>query len=169
MLDDYIETYGVETKKVMEEMPGMRDMITSPDGHIYSLPTINDCLHNQYRTRAWINTQWLDAVGMDMPKTPEEFEAVLQAFKDKDPNGNGVADEIPMLGNNLPKNNIVTYLMNAFIYMHGSDIQDPSTLYLYMEDGKIQFAPDKDAYREGLAWINSLIDKGLLEDRKSVV
>ena len=23
MLDDYIETYGVETKKVMEEMPGM--------------------------------------------------------------------------------------------------------------------------------------------------
>ena len=163
MLDDYIETYGVETKKVMEEMPGMRDMITSPDGHIYSLPTINDCLHNQYRNRAWINTQWLDAVGMDMPKTIEEFEAVLQAFKDKDPNGNGVADEIPMLGNNLPKNNIVTYLMNAFIYMHGSDIQDPSTLYLYMEDGKIQFAPDKDAYREGLAWINSLIDKGLLD------
>lgn len=164
MLDDYIDQYSVEFKKMVEEDPSIKEMITSPDGHIYSLPTINDCLHNQYRTRAWINQDWLDAVGMDMPKTTDEFEAVLQAFKDKDPNGNGIADEIPMLGNQLPKNNIVNYLMNAFIYMHGSDIQDPSTLYLYLDDdGKIQFTPDKEAYKEGLAWIHSLIEKGLID------
>ena len=29
-----------------------------------------------------------------MPTTPEEFEAVLEAFKTRDPNGNGKADEI---------------------------------------------------------------------------
>ncbi len=163
-LDDYIEKYGVEFKKMEQEADGVRDMITSTDGHIYSLPTINDCLHNQYRTRAWINTEWLDAVGMDMPKTTEEFEAVLQAFKDQDPNGNGIADEIPMLGNREKKNNVVTWLMNAFIYMQGADNQDPSTLYLYLDDdGKIQFSPDKDAYRDGLAWINGLVEKGLLD------
>lgn len=99
-----------------------------------------------------------------MPKTTEEFEAVLQAFKDKDPNGNGIADEIPMLGNSSAKNNIVNWLMNAFIYMHSSDLQDTSTLYLYMgENGKIEFTPDKEAYKEGLKWISSLVEKGLID------
>lgn len=163
MLDNYIEEYGYNFKQVMEKNPLVKDMITSPDGHIYALPTINDCLHNQYRTRAWINQEWLDAVGMKMPTTTDEFEAVLQAFKDQDPNGNGVADEIAMMGNSLPKNNIVTYLMNAFIYMNASDIQDASTMYLYMEDGKLQFSPNKEAYKEGLKWIHSLVAKGLID------
>ena len=148
----------------MEENELVKGMITSPDGHIYSLPTINDCLHNQYRTRAWINQEWLDAVGMEMPKTTDELEAVLQAFKDKDPNGNGVADEIALMGNSLPKNSIVVYLMNAFIYMNASDLQDPSTMYLYLdEEGKLQFTPDKEAYKEGLKWIHSLVEKDLID------
>ncbi|MDO5417392.1 MAG: extracellular solute-binding protein [Lachnospiraceae bacterium] len=164
MLDDYIEKYGVEFKKILAETPEIKEHITSPDGHIYSLPSFNDCLHNQYRTRAWINTEWLDAVGMEMPTTTEEFEAVLQAFKDQDPNGNGIADEIPMLANSSQKNNIVNYLMNAFIYMNGSDVQDPSTYYLYLdENDKIQFTPDKEQYKEGLKWINSLVEKGLID------
>lgn len=163
MLDNYIEEYGVEIKRMMAENELIKDSITATDGHIYNLPLINDCLHNQYRTRAWINRDWLDAVGMEMPATTEEFEAVLQAFKDQDPNGNGIADEIPMLGNNLPKNNIITYLMNAFIIMNGSDIQDPTTMYLYMNQGKIDFTPDKEAYRDGLKWINSLVEKGLID------
>lgn len=164
-LDDYIEKYGVETKKIMEEHDQLRDMITSPDGHIYALPYINEALHNQYRTRGWINQDWLKAVGMEMPKTTEEFEAVLQAFKDKDPNGNGIADEIPMLGNSSRKNGIVNYLMNAFIYMHDMDSNDPSsTSYLYLDDDKkVQFSPEKEEYKEGLLWIKSLIKKGLID------
>lgn len=164
-LDDYIEKYGVETKKIMEEHDQLKDMITSPDGHIYALPYINEALHNQYRTRGWINQDWLKAVGMEMPKTTEEFEAVLQAFKDKDPNGNGIADEIPMLGNSSKKNGIVNYLMNAFIYMHDMDSNDPSsTSYLYLDDDKkVQFSPEKDEYKEGLLWIKSLIKKGLID------
>ena len=164
-LDDYIEKYGVETKKIMEEHDQLKDIITSPDGHIYALPYINEALHNQYRTRGWINQDWLKAVGMEMPKTTEEFEVVLQAFKDKDPNGNGIADEIPMLGNSSRKNGIVNYLMNAFIYMHDMDSNDPSsTSYLYLDDDKkVQFSPEKEEYKEGLLWIKSLIKKGLID------
>ena len=33
---------------------------------------------------------------MEIPKTVEELEAVLRAFKGVDFNGNGEADEIPM-------------------------------------------------------------------------
>lgn len=163
-LDDYIEKYGVEIKKVMEQNDLVEEMITFPDGHIYSLPEVNECRQNSYRIRSWINTEWLDALGLDMPRTTEEFEAVLQAFKDGDPNGNGIADEIPLLGDNLLKNSVVPWLMNAFIYMNASDLQDESTLYLYMDENeKIQFAPNKEKYKEGLKWIHGLVEKGLLD------
>ena len=33
-----------------------------------------------------------------MPTNPDELYEVLKAFKEQDPNGNGEADEIPMIG-----------------------------------------------------------------------
>ena len=52
-----------------------------------------------------------------MPTTTEEFYEVLKAFKTQDPNGNGKADEIPLIGskdgwNQRPQD----FLMNAFVY-----------------------------------------------------
>lgn len=43
-----------------------------------------------------INVEWLEKLGLDMPTTTEELKEVLIAFKTKDPNGNGKADEIPL-------------------------------------------------------------------------
>jgi putative aldouronate transport system substrate-binding protein len=43
-----------------------------------------------------VNKQWLDKLGLEVPKTLADLKEVLIAFRDKDPNGNGVADEIPM-------------------------------------------------------------------------
>lgn len=45
-----------------------------------------------------INQEWLKTLGMSMPENFEEFVEVLKAFRDKDPNGNGISDEIPMVG-----------------------------------------------------------------------
>jgi ABC-type glycerol-3-phosphate transport system substrate-binding protein len=43
-----------------------------------------------------INTEWLAKTGKSMPKTVDEFTAVLRAFRDAgDLNGNGKDDEIP--------------------------------------------------------------------------
>ena len=42
-----------------------------------------------------INTTWLERLGLEMPETLEEFANVLRAFRDQDPNGNGIQDEIP--------------------------------------------------------------------------
>ena len=32
--------------------------------------------------------------------------------------------------------------------------------WLYLEDGEVKFAPDKEAYREGLRYVKSLYDEG---------
>ncbi|AET59366.1 sugar ABC transporter periplasmic protein [Paenibacillus terrae HPL-003] len=42
----------------------------------------------------WINVEWLNKLGLSMPTTTKELKQVLIAFKTKDPNGNGQADEI---------------------------------------------------------------------------
>lgn len=36
-----------------------------------------------------INVEWLEALNLEMPKTPDEFVNVLKEFVTKDPNGNG--------------------------------------------------------------------------------
>ena len=38
----------------------------------------------------------LDALGLEMPQTVDEYYETLVAFRDKDPNGNGEQDEIPL-------------------------------------------------------------------------
>lgn len=46
----------------------------------------------------WIYKPWLEKLNLSEPKTLDEFYNVLKAFKEKDPNGNGLADEIPFIG-----------------------------------------------------------------------
>ena len=58
------------------------------DGKLYCLPAVdnpNDC-------GPMIRKDWLDNLGLDIPKTPEELAAVLKAFTFDDPDGNGVDD-----------------------------------------------------------------------------
>lgn len=43
-----------------------------------------------------INKVWLDKLGLEVPTTLAELKEVLIAFRDGDPNGNGIQDEIPM-------------------------------------------------------------------------
>ena len=46
----------------------------------------------------YINNNWLTKLGLPIPKTVDELQTTLKAFKTQDPNGNGQADEIPALG-----------------------------------------------------------------------
>lgn len=63
-------------------------------GHIYWVPSFNDF----EKESGLIRKDWLDKLGLQMPKTQADFVNVLEAFRDKDPNGNGKADEIPTSG-----------------------------------------------------------------------
>ena len=140
------------------QKPYIRPAITTPDGNIYSLPDFSECYHCSVAQKAWINTEWLDALGLDMPATTAELETVLEAFKTGDPNGNGKQDEIPWTGIGTPwwHGYIYDYLMGAFIYNDGER-------FLTMEDGKVGFAADKPEWREGLRYMARLFQKGLLD------
>lgn len=156
-LNDYLDTVSVGYKQAFEEIDGLKEYITTPDGNIYSLPNIDGSLHVQYNMKLWINTQWLDNLGLDMPTTTEEFYEVMKAFKEKDANGNGDPnEEIPLstvtsgAGTQLDG-----FLMNPFQLTS-------ETNKLYVDNGKVTFAPAQEGYKEGLKYLNQLYAEGLL-------
>src|SRR5690606_22113118 len=111
----------------------------------------------------WINTEWLDNLGLEMPTTPDEFFDVMSAFKNDDPNGNGIADEIPITGS--AQWSIVPYIMNAFISNSfntgaGANSQPVS---LGLDGDTVQMQTTQEGWREGLKFLNKLWEADLID------
>lgn len=156
-LNDLIDEYCVELPRLFEEIEWLRPLITSPDGNIYALPQINECYHCTMAQKLWIHQPWLDALGLPMPTTTAEFEATLLAFKNDDPNANGIADEIPLSGANTGWNTgVLENLMNAFIY------NEPVSR-AQVVNGNVDFVADNEEFKDGLTWLASLYEQGLID------
>jgi putative aldouronate transport system substrate-binding protein len=165
-LNDLIEEYGYWTKKAFyEERPHLLSLITSPDGNIYGLPDINECFHCFLSQKMWIYKPWLDAVGMDVPTTTEEFYQVLKAFKEQDPNGNGIADEVPFSAQVWDggwHQTVEEFIMQSFVYY--DRVSPRNQHFLFLDDeGKIQAAYAQPGYAEGLKYLNRLYSEGLID------
>ncbi len=139
------------------------NQLRSLDGSIYAMPTYDYKPTNVYCNRAYINQDWLDTLGLSQPTTLDELTEVLIAFRDKDPNGNGQRDEVPMSGMYSYTSNScsLNWLQSLFIY---NDLTANRYLPLSETDGKIDVAYDKEAYREFLKYVNMLISENLLDE-----
>jgi putative aldouronate transport system substrate-binding protein len=165
-LNDLIAENASRATKLMEVQPVVREVITSPDGNIYAMPGFGECYHCTMNQKLWLYQPWLDALGLEIPTTTDELEAVLTAFKEQDPNGNGQADEIPLSGMiGEPNTQLPAYLMNAFIYypgpMVGENEQQPRNLIVV--DGVVTAVYATPAWREGLRYLNRLYAAGLID------
>ena len=57
---------------------------------LYGIPSGNaERIPSQF---LWIRKDWLDKLGLDVPKTLDDVVEVARAFKNDDPDGNGVDD-----------------------------------------------------------------------------
>lgn len=107
-LSDYFDTTMPNTKKAIENNPSLKSAVTSPDGKVYFLPSVD-----QPPKMGWLIRQdWLDKLQLKVPETMDEFYNVLVAFRDLDPNGNNKKDEVPAAFNYL--NYVWFYLMHAY-------------------------------------------------------
>ncbi|MFC4809777.1 extracellular solute-binding protein [Paenibacillus sp. GCM10023250] len=156
-LNDLIDQYAPHIKAAFAQNDALRELNTAPDGNIYGLVSYSECFHCSYPNKLWLNRKWLDKLGLPMPKTTADFKRVLEAFKNGDPNGNGAADEIPLSGSTEDFGvHIVPFLMNGFIYDDDRD-------YLMLKNGRVDTAANKPEWREGLAYIKSLYEEGLID------
>ncbi|NOU65614.1 extracellular solute-binding protein [Paenibacillus sp. LMG 31461] len=90
-LNDYIDKYGPNLKKAISQAAW--DEVTT-GGKIMAIP--EGQLGNNV---LYVRKDWMDKVGIATPpQTPDELLTMLRAFRDKDPNGNGKKDEMPISG-----------------------------------------------------------------------
>lgn len=155
-MNDLIDKSGTNVKNAFAQYPLAKEVVTAPDGKIYSLPEINDCYHCAFAQKLWIYKPWLDKLGLKMPTTTDELYQVLKAFKEKDPNGNGQADEVPLSSDKDGWNSHYDlYFMNAFLL-------NPDN-HLVVNDNKIQATYSQTEWREGLRFLNKMYKDGLID------
>ena len=158
-LTDMIYKYCPNIVEMLEADPRIKGAITAPnDGQIYCLPTNKDNPSDSVSGILWVNPDWLEKLGLSVPTTTDEFVAMLRAFKTQDPNGNGIADEIPLAIQQSEQTRWMYYLMGSFGAVDNAD-------HVYSKDGKtVTFGPTEPGYLEGLRWLHDLYAEGLIND-----
>lgn len=163
-LNDYIndaELMPNFNNRVLAESPSTEGFVASPDGNIYCLPRYVGRDENYIEGKFFINSEWLEAVGKEVPTTLAELEEVLIAFRDQDPNGNGKKDEIPFL---LASGSIDAFShFEAFMGTHGIATKDNvNDNYVFVEDGVVNFAPTTQNYKDAIKVLQKWYDEGLI-------
>lgn len=154
-LEDLIDKYAPNIKKIFEQYPEYKKELTAPDGHIYSLPSI-DAAYPDSRDALFINKKWLDQLGLDIPTTTDEFYNVLKAFKENDMNNNGKADEIPFSYNHHQNEGIYSFF-GAFGL---TDVVD----HIVMRGDTVLYSAVQPEYKEAITYFNKLYSEGLIDE-----
>jgi putative aldouronate transport system substrate-binding protein len=157
-MENLINQYAPNIKDLFEKRPDVRRLVTSPSGHINILPRIQELAHRVNPDNMFINKTWLDKLGLQVPNTTEEFANVLRAFRDRDPNGNGRRDEIPLsfVGNNLGSQFDIASLFAGF------GMYD-NNLHLMVRNGRVYFTANTPEFRNALVYFNQLYSEGLID------
>jgi len=122
------------------------------DGKLYGFaPTRgNGCV-------TYVKKAWLDAVGLEAPKTFDEYIAMCEAFVNKDPDGNGAADTYAIsaagfIGNEAP---FINYLPEFY--------QDAYPYFVKQEDGTWVDGFLTDTMKAALERLRDAYSKGLID------
>ncbi len=151
-LDDYInEDIMPNYVKMMKNYD--LNVTRETDGKIYSLAGINDCYHCSYARKMWINKAYLDEMGLDVPQTTQEFEAMCKKFLEMKPNGIAVAGAQKGWHTRMQD-----WLMGSFTFVPStsSTFGVKDYVVLNKENGKLETVATTDAYKNGLKYINKL-------------
>lgn len=150
-LNDLIEEYAPDFKKILDENPDIKGAITAADGNIYQIPFVYESLVSE----AWfVRQDWLDAVGMEAPTTVDELHDVLTAFVNEDPNGNGQKDEVGYFTRLTNTDNVLKGLLSLF------GIQDARHTD---EEGNVGVGLYSEEYKEAIKSVSQWYAEGLID------
>lgn len=158
-LDDLIDKYMPNyTERIAMEDVDPTMQLAASDGQTYTIGYMNNSAELMV-TQYFINGAWLDKLDLDMPTNLEQLTDVLRAFKEKDPNGNGKADEIALLGG---MNNVGQYHLGFYLQFFG--VPYNMNNWMFIDDNKeVQFTPWQDGFRECMEWLHTCYEEGLLD------
>lgn len=136
-------------------LSGRRFILRSKDtttGAVYSIPARR---MNTARINTFIRKDWLDKLGLPLPRTTQEFYEAMVAFKEKDPGGIGKERVIPIVTNKNVRWHLDN-LLTSFI--------DPN---ISIKDEWVNTVADRSyllpGYKEGVRFLNKMYNEGLID------
>lgn len=151
-VSELVEQNSTYLKAIYEKNPDIYQEVQTNDGKLIYFPSLNPLKSDEdlYRlaySGLIIRQDWLDKLGLEIPTDIEEWHRVLTAFKNGDPNGNGIADEIPF--------DDFRYQVfgAAFGVFEGISLNS---------DNEVIYGPMEDGYKEFLVTMNQWYEEGLI-------
>ncbi len=170
-LTDVIKNYASPiVKNAMDKTDGWAEKAISYDKKYMAIPSVN--VSDDGYQLTWIRKDWLDKLGLEVPKTLDDLENVAKAFVERDPDGNGKADTIGISG---PQNGGALY---ANFLAPASDLYgfDPvfSALHAYPgywlegSDGEAVYGSILPETKIALTKLRDWYSKGLIDKQMSI-
>ncbi|RCW51920.1 extracellular solute-binding protein [Paenibacillus prosopidis] len=145
-LNDVIDRYAPNFKRVLEENPEIDKMVKTDSGIYYAFPFIRSEEGKVYGGPI-IRKDWLDELGLPVPTTIDEWYAALKAFKEKK------GATAPLTLRTLFMGDRTAGFAGAFGVMGN----------FYVEDGKVKYGYLEPEYREYLATMSKWYKEGLID------
>ena len=137
---------------IYQEHPEYKTPVTDAEGHVWSLGQIAETNDKGQITRAFINYEWIEEAGLNVPTTLDEFTNVLREFKKR-------GDDVYPLGGGINRLNPCNYILTALGYNTG----DRNGLAVCLRDGEVVLpAADKEVWPEFLKIMNTYYNEGLI-------
>ena len=169
-LEEYIDAYMPNLKSVFDKYPEYRTMCTDVNGHIWSLPWIEQLGSEKTAIQtvgnmSFINKKWLDFLNLEIPETVDEFEQVLIAFRD---HASELQEEFGIDGSIIPMSCIVNngdqdpaILINGFGEGYGD--ADKDRHIAVTDDNKVICSATQEGYKKGIRWLHKLYEQKLID------
>lgn len=144
-LNELVDQYAPNFKKIISDDADLRKNIVTDEGNIWGLPMIDNTAQEAF-TGLIIRKDWLDELGLQMPKTINDWYNTLKAFKEKK------GAESPFILNQSgyhPDGAII----GAFGVGSG----------FYQVDKKIKYGPLENGFKEYLMEMNKWYKEGLID------
>lgn len=153
-LNDLIEEHAPNLKAYFKTRPEIQAAISAADGNMYYIPYLPD---GKYGRAYFIRYDWIENLGLEVPQNVEELEKVLIAFRDQDPNGNGLKDEVPYFARQWPE------LIRLVTLWDGRSSGSDTYHDFYVDNGELKHPYAGEGYREGIKNLARWYKDGLID------
>lgn len=169
-LENYIDRYMPNLTKIFEDYPEYKTMCLDEDGHIWALPWIEQLGAEKTAIQTvgdmgFINKKWLDFLGLEVPRTVDEFEATLRQFQ---AHAAEIQREFNIDGSIIPMSCIINdgdqdpaALINGFGEGYGDG--DRGRHIAVTDDGEVICSTTQPGFRTGIEWLHKLYAEDLID------
>lgn len=148
-LEELIPEHAPTLHTILEERTDIRSAITASDGHIYTLPSVEELGLVEFPRMLFVNTDWLERDGLELPTTVDEYHEALLSFKENGPSGV------------LPLTFIGAGDIADLIAALGGQADNPD--HRIVQDGKVVYTANQTGFADAISALRTWYQEGLID------